>query len=411
MSKLFTRATVSSATLTGANLKATLTALWDALNSGGFTDSSRTTITATATLATTQCGLLLVDATAGNITLTLPASGPATDDAFYNLRRIDSTANVVTVQRAGADTVEGGTSITLPINSATELQLPGGSVNWRVFGIGGPTAAATRTALGAAASGANSDITSLAILPGYLFGCTMSTAGASATMSIAAGRAQDSTGVQLMTLTAIAKTTAAWAVGTAAGGLDTGAIANSTWYHWFVIRRPDTGVVDALCSLSPTAPTLPTNYTQFRRIGSGKTNGSAQWASFIQDGDYFRWLTSVADVIASTNTGTVAQTATLSTPPGVTTIADMNIRIVDTAAAGYSLLLSDLAATDEFPTAGGASPYAHALTSVANISAVAKVQIRTNTSSQVRFRVNGSVATTVVSITTNGWIDTRGRNA
>lgn len=157
MSKLFTRATVSSATLTGANLKATLTALWDALNTGGFSDSSRVTVTTTSTLATTQCGLLLIDATAASIVLTLPASGSASDDASYSLRRIDSTANTVTVQRAGADTVEGGTNITLPVNSTTAIQLPGGAVNWRVSGINGPTAAATRTALGVSASGAPAD--------------------------------------------------------------------------------------------------------------------------------------------------------------------------------------------------------------------------------------------------------------
>ena len=142
-----------------------------------------------------------------------------------------------------------------------------------------------------AAQGNNTDLTSINILPGYLFGCTLSTAGASTTMSISAGRVTDSTGLQSMALTAIAKTTAAWALGTATGGLDTGATANNTTYHFYVIRRPDTGVVDVIFSLSATSPTLPANYTQFRRIGSRKTNGSAQWRGFIQYGDEV-WLTS-----------------------------------------------------------------------------------------------------------------------
>jgi hypothetical protein len=155
MSRLFSRATVSGASLTGANMKAMLTALWDAMNSGGFSDASRTTVTTSSTLTTTQCGLLLVDATAGSIVLTLPASGTPADDAFYNLRRIDSTLNTVTVQRAGTDTLEGGVNITLPPNSTTEMQLPSGSANWRVFGIGGPTPAATRAALGVTDFGGN----------------------------------------------------------------------------------------------------------------------------------------------------------------------------------------------------------------------------------------------------------------
>lgn len=137
MSKLFTRATVSGTTLTGAALKAAMTSLWDALNSRGFTDSSRTTVTTTSSLLTTQCGLLLVDATAGNITLTLPASGTSTDDAMYMLRRIDSSVNTITVQRAGSDTVEGGTSITLNLDTTTEIQIPAGSSNWRVVGVTG----------------------------------------------------------------------------------------------------------------------------------------------------------------------------------------------------------------------------------------------------------------------------------
>ena len=109
---------------------------------------------------------------------------------------------------------------------------------------------------------------------GYLFGLTMSTAGASTTMTIAAGIATDSTGVRMMKLvSAISKTTSAWAAGTAAGGLDTGAIAASTWYHFFEIMNPATGAVDVLFSLSATAPTMPTGYTLFRRIGSMLTNG------------------------------------------------------------------------------------------------------------------------------------------
>lgn len=84
----------------------------------------------------------------------------------------------------------------------------------------------------------------------YLAGCQLSTAGASITMNISAGTAVDKTNSVAMNLAAIAKTTGAWAVGTAQGGLDFGTIANSLWYFWYVMRRPDTGVVDAICSLS-----------------------------------------------------------------------------------------------------------------------------------------------------------------
>lgn len=110
-------------------------------------------------------------------------------------------------------------------------------------------------------------------LRSYLAGLTLSTAGSSATFGIAAGVATNSTNADMMALAfAYTKTASAWALGTAAGSLDTGTIANA-WYHVFLIKGPDTGVVDVLTSLSVTSPTLPANYTLFRRIGSMR-NGS-----------------------------------------------------------------------------------------------------------------------------------------
>jgi hypothetical protein len=87
---------------------------------------------------------------------------------------------------------------------------------------------------------------------GSLGGLTLSPAGSSGTMTIAAGQAADSTNSVNMTLiSAMSKTTSAFAVGTGNGGLDEGTIANNKYYSFFIIRRPDTGVVDAIESLSP----------------------------------------------------------------------------------------------------------------------------------------------------------------
>jgi hypothetical protein len=122
-------------------------------------------------------------------------------------------------------------------------------------------------------------------LRNYIAGANLSTAGASTTFSVGAGVAADSTNVNLMLLSSsLSKTTSAWAVGNASGSLDTGSIAASTWYHVYLIRRLDTGVVDVLISLNATTPTLlPTNYSVYRRIGSMKTNASSQWTKFVQD--------------------------------------------------------------------------------------------------------------------------------
>ncbi len=63
---------------------------------------------------------------------------------------------------------------------------------------------------------------------------------------------------------------AAWAVGDNNGGLDTGSAATGNRYFIWIIKRIDTSVVDALISLSSTAPTMPASYASDnkRRIGS-----------------------------------------------------------------------------------------------------------------------------------------------
>ena len=250
---------------------------------------------------------------------------------------------------------------------------------------------------------------SATIQRGYIAGLTMSTAGSSATMTIAAGQAADSANAILMGLSSsIGKTTSAWSVGTGNGGLDTGVIANSTWYHFYLIRRPDTGVVDVVFSTSSSAPTLPASYTQYRRIGSGLTNGSAQWTSFIQDGDMFQWLSPPLDVNA-TNPGTSAVSRTLSTPLGVNVISLMNVNLV-IGGTGSAVYLSDLATTDLTPSIT-AAPLSTISVNVTNAAQSIQAQIRTNTSSQIRSRASFSDASVILRIATYGWMDTRGRNA
>jgi hypothetical protein len=234
----------------------------------------------------------------------------------------------------------------------------------------------------------------------YISGLTMSTAGSSATMSIAAGEAKDSTNAAVIQLAAsISKTTSAWALGTAAGGLDTGVIANSTWYHFYLIRRPDTGVVDVTFSTNAATPTLPANYTQFRRIGAGYTNGSAQWTKFIQLGDMFTWST--PDISANNATVTNAQASvTTLTPLGVKTVGIYGV-VVDNANSRtlrlYGLDDDDLVVTRTNCTVETAAAATKSQT-VKNVV--------TNTSSQVAWKADAS--TTGCYLQTLGYIDTRG---
>jgi len=477
--KLFTRATVTGTTLSGATLKSSLTTLWDALKTHGLSDASRTTVTSTSTLATTQCGLLLVDCTSGNITLTLPTSGADTDDAIYNIRRIDSSANTLTVQRGGSDTIEGATAgVTLPAGGIMGLQMPAGGTNWRITNLAASTAntqaltaftsagtapAYTLTPAPAIASlsagqrfrvkfhsatssgsstlavngltatglkqydstGAKVDAIiaasmladveydgthfvvldplpqATAVLRSYLTGMTLSTAGSSTTMSIAAGQAADSGNAVLMNLAATSKTTSAWSVGSGNGGLDTGTIANSTWYYFYAIRRPDTGVVDVVFSTSSSSPTLPTNYTQYRYIGGGLTNGSGQWTKFTQTGDEFWWDSPPLDF--SSAGSTTAALLTLSVPRGRKVRPMLSI---NGGGGGQYTYISDPANADLAPSITTA-PLATGSGTATISSAFSGPAVWTNTSAQIRHRENG---TSTVYIATLGWTDLRGKD-
>jgi hypothetical protein len=252
-----------------------------------------------------------------------------------------------------------------------------------------------------------SDIVSLP--RSYLAGLGMSTAGSSATMSIAAGTCLDSTNAKNITVAAIAKTTSAWSVGTAAGGLDTGAIANSTWYHFWAILRSNTGVTDVLISLSATAPTMPANYDYKRRIGSGLTNGSAQWVKFSQVSDDFTWDVAILDVNV-TNPGTAAVTRVLTVPTGVRVKAVMNAQAKSVTTAGLNCLLSDLAITDAAASLTvaplGNMGYGGNLTG----GPFAQLGIWTDTSASIRSRFSASAGSDALVIATTGWIDRRGRD-
>lgn len=113
---------------------------------------------------------------------------------------------------------------------------------------------------------------------------------AALTVGVAAGVAWANDGSGAIALSSsITKTlNNAWAVGSGNGGRDAGSIAGQTWYYVWLIRRPDTGVVDVLLSTSATSPTMPTNYTQKCRIGAWFTEPGATFVwNVIQRGDVF----------------------------------------------------------------------------------------------------------------------------
>lgn len=151
-------------------------------------------------------------------------------------------------------------------------------------------------------------------------------------------------------------------------------------------------------------PALPANYTLFRRIGSMLTDSSAHWVSFTQNGSEFLWATPLLDVSLTTTVPATAVSYTLTVPVGVIVGAMIIGGSINTG-SNYGILISSLATTDTAPAAfpGLGTPGSP------NAPNTLSQTVRTNTSAQIRVRL--SAAGSSLSLTTQGWIDSRGANA
>lgn len=245
--------------------------------------------------------------------------------------------------------------------------------------------------------------------PGTLYGLTLSNNGSDATndIDIAVGSARDSTDAANIDLaSALTKRIdASWAVGTNQGGLDgtesvAGTPDTSTWYHVWLIKRPDTGVVDVLFSESATAPTMPTNYTLKRRIGSVYNDSSGNIKAFTQNGDEFTWTAQTTDY--SSTSSRADALLTLTVPTGIV-VKPLVYALFVKGTGGDTYMQMGLAAW-------GASSVVVARQEVALGWTISyPTWLRTNTSAQVYMSVTLTGTLSQCTVHSVGWIDTRGR--
>jgi hypothetical protein len=194
---------------------------------------------------------------------------------------------------------------------------------------------------------------------------------------------------------------AAWAVGSGNGGLDTGSIANTT-YHVWLIQRSDTGAVDVLFSASATSPTMPASYDRKRRIGS-IIRVSGAILAFTQVGDTFNLTASVTERSSTAAVGSALLTLT-AVPTGIV-VSPLLSTSQQHGTAGNAFT--------QIATAGKTLDASDAYTQTLLTSEVCIGKVRnifTNTSAQVQFGVViGAGTLSGNTLSTTGWIDTRGR--
>jgi len=219
-------------------------------------------------------------------------------------------------------------------------------------------------------------------------------------IDIAAGECRDSTNTYNMILgsTLTKQIDASWASGNNAGGLFSGSVGNSTWYHVFLIRRDD-GTIDAGFDTSVSAANRPAGYSTYRRIGSVLTNSSANIIAFTQNGDQFLWNSYTTDKSGAFTAG--AWTAyTASVPTGVVVDAIVKFDLQATAITAEHAGISDYG-FDNWRVCGRApvlGEWCFATTATC----------RTNTSAQLKYYATGGNS---FSLFCMGWIDPRGRDA
>ena len=100
---------------------------WKQLDYTSFTTLLSTSTTPYTVLTTD--GYILVDATAGAKAVNLPA---ATNRKRYTVKKIDGSANAVTINIAGSDTIEGLTTYSLANQYSSVTFYSDGSSKWYI---------------------------------------------------------------------------------------------------------------------------------------------------------------------------------------------------------------------------------------------------------------------------------------
>jgi hypothetical protein len=221
-------------------------------------------------------------------------------------------------------------------------------------------------------------------------------------VTFGAGFATDSTYAYALRTTAsmTKQIDAAWAVGDAAGGLDTGAVGNNTFYYHWVIRKDSDGSIDHLWSASTSSPTMPAGYTYKRMTGwSVRTNGSANIIAFIHVGNRIYYKSPPGLEVDTTALSTTRTDSTRSYLPAQRVVAMCNVYALR-ASANVQVYFSNPDLTD-LATSVSATPLSsHGHNN--NFAVLDQVDILTDASGVFSFVAAGS--STTLRVAPLGWI-------
>jgi len=207
------------------------------------------------------------------------------------------------------------------------------------------------------------------------------------------------TGIQL-TSDLTKKLDESWTEGTDVGGLFIGSVAADTTYHCFVIRKDD-GTVDCGFDININCSNIPGGYTSYRYIHSLLTDSSSNILGFFQSGDTINLKSPVND-LQTGSFNLLRNTLALSVADGLPVLADLSVAgvsVVDRAMLVSSLLVDDVAVTSANCTVHNSANSVHVNNSI---------NVLTNSSGEIAYKVSDDTASGTLYITTNGWTVDRG---
>jgi hypothetical protein len=263
---------------------------------------------------------------------------------------------------------------------------------------GGDKGAGTINATGIYANG-----NQISVAPGITGWLMSAISGNSTTASItiSAGRGSDSTGAVSLSVTG-----GTWLVsnGNAINGYQGGTtLPNGSTIHMFAVFG--TSGSGYFASLSATAPTLPSGYTFFVRIGSFNTTGAGAPIPFTEieteGGAVICYLTTQVQDISTSALTTSRTLFTLNVPSGIR--VEPKMRIVSSTNAVLVLFTSP-DETDVAPSNALSAPQFD-IQGGSTSASVFTGTLTTNTSGQIGARSNTS--STALGGTTRGWKDWR----
>lgn len=329
----------------------------------------------------------LIDASSSAFTVNLPAINTVARGYKIGFKKTDSSSNAVTINGDGTEQIDGGSSIVL-IKQFDFVVLITDGVNWFVTGEYGSE-------------------TEDALPKDYRSGILLvnNVTDTQHDIDFLAGkwRNSDDTHDLILLATITKRIDANWTAGTNGGGFPTLlTLSVDTDYHCFIIGKPN-GTIDAGYDSDLSAANLlndATGYTEFVRVHTVRTEKTTtnllQFVMFYIG--KFRetyWKDPTLDV-DTTDPGTAAVLAVVKTPLGVSTLAVCNIVLTE----GGEMYVSNPAQSD-LPPSFTAAPLGqlHDATS----SNVTSIEVMTDTTSQLRYRISESNGSTKVGISTIGW--------